>query len=118
MMEADWTDLKVEYLDRAQVDDYIVSKEDDDILKKWVMIGHHFFSDNVGEIVIPVECCPITIKTDCDNDLIILQSPHDGLQDEINLGRTIDRTDAYRLAGLLIAWASAKHLHAELQKGV
>ena len=101
-----------------RIDEYIVSKEDDDILKKWVMIGHHFFNDNVGEIVIPVECCPITIKTDCDNDLIILQSPHNGLQDEINLGRTIDRTDAYRLAGLLIAWGSAKHLHAELQKGV
>jgi len=97
--------------DCNQVDGYIVSKEDDDILKKWVMIGHHFFSDNVGEIVIPVECCPIIINLDCDNDLIILQSPHDGLQDEINLGRTIDRTDAYRLAGLLIAWASSKNLH-------
>lgn len=91
--------------------DYIVSKDDDDLLKKWVMIGHHFFSDGYGEISIPVESCPVVCKLSDDNTFCLIQSPHEGLQDELNLSATIDRTDALRLAGLLIAWACDEMIH-------
>lgn len=95
-------------------DQYILSKEHDEILKKWVMIGHHFFQDDeIAEINIPVEVCPITVKLGDYNQLVIAQIVGNFEKvDEINLSAVIDRNDALRLAGLLIGWASDDKIHA------
>ena len=96
-------------------DDNIISKADDDLLKKWVMIGHHFFSktefmtDNeISEIKIPCEYGAILIELEEEN---FRMSQNEDRLSEIVIYNHIDRTDAYRLAGMLIAWASTKHLH-------
>lgn len=102
-----------------QIDEYIVSKEDDDLLKKWVMIGHHFFRDGeffkqeeIAEIVIPTEACPTTVKLGDDGRLVVAQIVGNFEKvDEIDFQSYIDRTDAFRLAGLLVAWASDKKIH-------
>lgn len=101
------------------LNEYIVSKEDDDLLKKWVMIGHHFFRDGeffkqeeIAEIVIPTEACPITIKLGDDGKFVAAQIVGNFEKvDEIDFQSYTDRTDALRLAGLLIAWASDKKIH-------
>lgn len=100
---------------------YIVSKEDDELLKKWVMIGHHFFrkgeffrSNEIAEITIPTEACPITVKLGDDGKFVAAQIVGNFEKvDEIDLQAFIDRTDALRLAGLLIAWASDNNIHEE-----
>lgn len=106
--------------DQSTSDDYIVTLEDDDILKKWVMIGHHFFregeffkQEEISYITIPAEECPITVKLGRYGKFVMAQIVGNYEKvDEIDLLSMIDRTDALRLAGLLIAWASDKNIHS------
>ena len=99
--------------DCNQTDGNIVSKEDDDILKKWVMIGHHFFKSPVcpSELRVTSEAGQIVIELENENFRLCQYNTKGIPVDEIILYNGIDRTDAYRIAGALISWASAKHLH-------
>lgn len=95
--------------------DYIVSKDDDELLKKWVMIGHHFFECGIYEtstIELAAEACPISVKLTSEGTFAAAQivGTYEKV-DEIDLFACVDRTEALRLAGLLIAWASSKNLH-------
>lgn len=99
--------------DCNQTDDNIVSKADDDVLKKWVMIGHHFFKSPwcPSEIRVTSEAGEVIIELENEN-FRLCQVNSKGIPiDEIILYNFIDREDAYRIAGMLIAWASTKHLH-------
>lgn len=106
--------------------DYVVSKDHDDLLKKWVMIGHHYFNET-----------PRCVKTDCtslgmlceqgnisvDTDstsngspILSIKQTTDACTDEIQFLATIDQDDAIRLAGILIAWASDKKIHGQQEE--
>ena len=103
--------------------DYVVSKEHDELLKKWVMLGHHFFNEtprckkaDCTSINVLCEQGNLSVDTDSTSNgsplLSIKQTmPDSSCVDEIQFLATIDQDDAIRLAGILIAWASDKKIH-------
>lgn len=104
--------------------DYVVSKDHDELLKKWVMIGHHFFNETArckktdcSSINVLCEQGNISVDTDSTSNgsplLSVKQTADTGYVDEITFLATIDQDDAIRLAGILIAWASDKKIHGQ-----
>ncbi len=103
--------------------DYIVSKDHDELLKKWVMLGHHFFNEtkrdkrsDCSSIHVLCEQGNISVDTDSTSNgspILSVKQINDSCTDEIQFLATIDQDDAIRLAGILIAWASDKKIHGQ-----
>lgn len=103
--------------------DYVVSKDHDELLKKWVMIGYHFFKEakrdktDCSSINILCEQGNVSLDVDATSNgsplLAIKQTSENGHVDEVTFLATIDQDDAIRLAGMLIAWASDKTIHGQ-----
>jgi len=106
-----------------QNEDFVVTKEQDDLLKKWVMIGHHYFREtylckktDCTSINILCEGGNISIDTDATSNgspILSIKQQSEACTDEIQFLACIDQEDAIRLAGMLIAWASTKSIHGE-----
>lgn len=86
-----------------------------EILESYKQIGLQLFDlQDYSEIRIPCEAGTIIIGLDCDSarTLSIRQQVGDGtLTNDIGLYPSIDRNDAMRLAGILMAWAYLDDLH-------
>lgn len=93
-----------------------------EILDNWHKIGTAFFKDKAcPEIGITTELQKITVcssVTCAEGELVIFGTTDDGeVTGNITFLPEIDRNDAFRLAGLLMAWGDSERIHAATGKG-